>query len=300
MASPENVRAIKLPLNNGRGEIPVVGFGTLMFKDQDTKNVIKSALEAGFQHFDCAERYGNEKEVGDALREVFAEGKIQRKDVFITTKLWNNNHRPERVAKAFEASLARLQLDYIDLYLMHTPYAYKTGDDQDPRDERGEVIYDEGITIFDTWRAMERLVDMGKCKAIGISDIGLEELDKIFDFARIKPAIIQTEVNASFPQWELLDYCTRHGMIMQAFAPLGHNIKSKLIDDSLILKIAMETNKTPIQVLVAWAIQSGMSILTQSKSTDRIKENLEFTMLPQKTIFEINDKIKTEQHHIKS
>ena len=135
----------------------------------------------GFRQFDCAERYRNEEQVGEAMREVFHEGKVKRKDVFVGTKLWNNNHRPERVRPAFEASLRRLQLDYVDLYCIHTPFAFKPGDEQDPRDENGNVIYDDATTLTNTWKALESLVDEGRCKAIGLSNVSLGQLKEVFD-----------------------------------------------------------------------------------------------------------------------
>ena len=125
-------------------------------------------MKIGFRHLDCAERYRNEEAVGDAMQEALKAGRIQREDVFVTTKLWNTNHRPERVKPAFDASSRRLQLDYVDCYLIHTPFAFRPGDEQDPRDEHGQVIYDSGVTLVETWRALERLVDDGQCKSIGV------------------------------------------------------------------------------------------------------------------------------------
>ena len=115
----------------------------------------------GFRHLDAAERYRNEAQVGAALKELFADGTVRREDLFVTTKLWNNNHRPERVRPALQASLDRLGLDAVDLYLVHTPFAFQPGDDQDPRDAQGAVIYDGGVTLAETWAAMEALVDEG-------------------------------------------------------------------------------------------------------------------------------------------
>ena len=168
MSDADSLRYKKIPLNNGSDQIPALGFGTLIPDPIATKDAVKLSLEAGFRQFDCAERYRNEEHVGEAMRAVFNVGKIKRKDVFIGTKLWNNNHRPERVKPAFEASLKRLQLDYVDLYSIHTPYAFKPGDEQDPRDGNGNVIYDEATTLKDTWKALEGLVDEGRCKAIGL------------------------------------------------------------------------------------------------------------------------------------
>src|ERR1700738_3201850 len=204
-AERDNLRYTKIPLTNGSGVIPALGFGTLIPDPIDTKQATTAALEAGFRQLDSSERYRNEKEVGEAMQEVFKEGRIKREDVFIDTKLWNNNHRPERVKLAFEASLKRLELDYIDLYLIHTPFAFQPGDEQDPRDASGNVIYDKGVTLLDTWRALGGLVDEGKCRAIGLSDISLDQTKEIFEAGRIKPAVIHVESHPYLPQWELLD-----------------------------------------------------------------------------------------------
>src|SRR6476659_4402841 len=190
MIEPDNLRYTKLVLNNGSGTIPALGFGTLIPDPIATRNATKAALEAGFRLLDTAERYRTEKEVGEAMQEIFKGGKVKREDIFVVTKLWNTNHRPERVKPAFEASLKRLQLDYLDLYLIHTPFAFQPGDEQDPRDANGKVIYDKGVTLLDTWRALESLADEGKCKAIGLSDVNLQQTQAIVKSARIKPAVV--------------------------------------------------------------------------------------------------------------
>src|SRR5271156_1307252 len=175
MTSPDTLRYTKIPLAHGTGAIPVVGYGTLIPAPLATKQATKTALEVGFRHFDCAERYRNEEAVGEAMQEVFKIGAIKREDVFVTTKLWNTNHRPERVRPAFDGSRRRLQIDYVDCYVIHTPFAFRPGDEQDPRDEQGQAIYDSGVTLVETWRALEELVDSGQCRAIGLSDITLEK-----------------------------------------------------------------------------------------------------------------------------
>ena len=187
--------------------MPALGFGTLIPDGATTISATRDALEAGFRHFDCAERYRNESEVGEALQEGRTAKGIEREDIFVTTKLWNTNHRPERVEPAFDASLNRLRIDYLDLYLIHTPFAFQPGDEQDPRDQSGDLLYDRGVTLLDTWGAMESLVDHGRCRAIGLSDIGLNELLPIYEAARIKPAVVQVESHPYLPETELLEFC---------------------------------------------------------------------------------------------
>src|SRR6516164_4442921 len=294
-AEGDNLRYTKIPLTNGSGLIPALGFGTLIPDPIDTKKAVTVALEAGFRQFDCSERYRNEKEVGEAMHEVFKEGKIKREDVFIATKLWNNNHRPERVKPAFEASLKRLQLDYVELYLIHTPFAFRPGDEQDPRDANGKVIYDKGVKLLDTWRALESLVDEGRCKAIGLSDVSLAQTKEIFESARIKPAVVHVESHPYLPEWELLEFCKKNGIVLQAFAALGHSSEPRLLDDPVITSIAKQVNKTPAQVALAWAVQRGTALLTTSKTPSRIKENFNISTLPEDAMKEISEGIKTRQ-----
>src|SRR5271156_1559990 len=180
MIESSDFRFARIPLNHGEGRMPALGFGTLIPDPAVTLSATRDALEAGFRHFDAAERYRNEREVGEALQTGLAASGIAREEIFVTTKLWNSNHRPERVEPAFAGSLERLKLNYLDLYLIHTPFAFQSGDEQDPRDQDGNVIYDRGITLLDTWQAMESLVDHGRCRAIGLSDITLEKLRPIY------------------------------------------------------------------------------------------------------------------------
>ena len=198
MTTSDMLRYTRIP-THGSGSIPAAGFGTLIPDPLVTKQATKAALEAGFRHLDCAERYRNEAAVGEAIQEAFTAGTLLREDLFVTTKLWNTNHRPERVKPAFEASCRRLQLDHIDCYIIHTPFAFRPGEDQDPRDERGQVIYDSGVTLVETWRALERLVDDGYCRSIGLSDITLEKLREIVAVARIRPAMCRSNRIRIFP-----------------------------------------------------------------------------------------------------
>lgn len=293
MTTSDTLRYTRFHLAHGSGAIPAVGFGTLIPDPVATKQATRAALEAGFRHLDCAERYRNEEAVGVAMQEAFKAGTVRREDLFVTTKLWNTNHRPERVKPAFDASRGRLQLDYVDCYLIHTPFAFQPGDEQDPRDERGRVIYDPGVTLVETWQAMERLVDDGHCKAIGLSDIGLEKLREIVAVARIKPAVVQVESHPYLPEWELLEFCREHGIVMQAFAALGHALEPKVIDDPVITAIAQRVHKTPAQVALAWAVQRGTAFLTTSNKPRRIQESFDISTLPEDAMLAIRDQITT-------
>jgi diketogulonate reductase-like aldo/keto reductase len=294
MLNPNDLRYTKIALNNGSGAMPALGFGTLIPDPVATRNATKAALEAGFRVLDTAERYRTEREVGDAMQEVFKDGKIKREEVFVITKLWNTNHRPERVKPAFEASLKKLQLDSVDLYLIHTPFAFQPGDEQDPRDANGKVIYDNGVTLLDTWRALEGLVSEGKCKAIGLSDVKLEQVKQIVEAARIKPAVVHVESHPYLPEWDLLNYCRKNGIVLQAFASLGHSSEPSLLEDPVVTAIAKRVNKTPAQVLLAWAIQRGTAPLTTSKNPSRIRENFDVSTIPEDAMREISDGIKSQ------
>jgi aldehyde reductase len=252
-------RSMRIALHGGAGQMPVVGFGTLIPDPAVTVSATRDALDAGFRHVDCAERYRN-----------------------------------ERVGPAFDASLERLGLDYLDLYLIHTPFAFQAGDEQDPRDPSGNVIYDRGVTLLETRRALERLVDRGRCRAIGLSDISLGGLLPIFEAARIKPAVVQVESHPYLPESELLQFCRDRDIAFLAFAPLGHDIRPGPLEDPVVLRIAARTGKTPAQVLLAWAVQRGSAFLTTPRTAARASENFNISPQPDDAVAEIN-RIQTRQ-----
>jgi alcohol dehydrogenase (NADP+) len=294
MIESSDLRMRRIPLKHGAGEMPALGFGTLIPEAAVTITATRDALDAGFRHFDCAERYGNEREVGKALQAGLAAGAIARNDIFVTTKLWNTNHRPERVEPAFEESLERLGLTYLNLYLIHTPYAFQPGENQDPRDQNGNVLYDHDVTLLDTWKALESLVDHGKCGAIGLSDITLADLRPLYESARIKPAAVQVESHPYLPETELFEFCEQKGIVFLAFAPLGHGMRPGLLEDPIISAIAGRVGKTPAQVLLAWAVQRGAAVLTTPRTAARARENFDIAALPEDAFEQIN-RIQTRQ-----
>jgi alcohol dehydrogenase (NADP+) len=192
------------------------------------------------------------------------------------------------VEPAFNASLDRLRLNYLDLYLIHTPFAFQPGEEQDPRDQNGNIVYDRDVTLLDTWRALESLVDRGRCRAIGLSDINLDGLLQIYESARIKPAVVQVESHPHLPETELLEFCREKGIVLLAFAPLGHGMRPGPLEDPVILAIAARVGKTPAQVLLAWAVQRGTALLTTPRSADRARENFNISALPEDAFDEIN------------
>ena len=293
MALQDRLRETRIPLTHGSGALPAVGFGTLIPDPDATARAVKTALAVGFRHFDSAERYRNEDAVGAAMRAVFETGTMRREDVFVTAKLWNTTHRPERVKPAFEASLRRLQLDYVDSYVIHTPFAFRPGAEFHPTDAQGQVAYDPGVTLIETWQALERLMDEGRCRSIGLSDIGLEKLREIVAAARIKPAVVQVESHPYLPEWGFVDYCRAQGIVVQAFAPLGHAMEPRLLDDPVLTGIARRVGKTPAQVALAWAVQRGTAFLTTSVTPHRIAENFDVAALPEDAMQEIRDRITT-------
>ena len=182
----------------------------------------------------------------------------------------------------------------MDLYLIHTPFAFQPGDDPDARDQNGNILYDHSVTLLDTWRAMETLVDHGRCRAIGLSDIGLNELAPLFESARIKPAVIQVEAHPYLPEVELLEFCREKGIVFLAGAPLGHGMKAGPLEDPVISSIASRLGRTPAQVLLAWALQRGTTLLVKTTTAARAEENFNISALPRDAFDEIN-RIETRQ-----
>ncbi len=293
MINSDAFRHTRIPIAHGTGAMPAVGFGTLIPDLVDTRKSTKTALDVGFRHFDCAERYRNEEAVGDAFQEALTAGTVTREDLFVTTKIWNTNHRPARVRPAFDGSRRRLQVDYVDCYIVHTPYAFTPGDDPDPRDARGDVAYDAGVTLGDTWQALERLVDDGHSRSIGLSNVSLNTLREIVKGARIKPAAVQVESHPYLPEWELLDFCREHGIVLLAFAALGHAMTPNLLEDEVITTIANRLYMSPAQVTLAWAVQRGTAFLTTSTNPQRIQSNYDISPLPDDAMQQIRDSITT-------
>lgn len=242
-------------LKNGV-KIPVVGFGTWQSKDGDEAyNAVKAALEAGYRHIDTAAAYGNEESVGKAIK----DSGIDRKELFITSKLWNRDHGYESAKKALDTSLAKLGTGYLDLYLIHWPNPVQFRDEWQQRNA-------------DSWRAMEEALDAGKVRAIGVSNFRAHHLDELLKTAKVTPAVNQIFLNPSDTEDEVVAYNKEHGILSEAYSPLG---TGKIFTIPELKDIAAKYNKSVAQVVLRWSLQHGFLPLPKSVHADRIKQNTE-------------------------
>ncbi|KAG0746424.1 hypothetical protein G6F57_004525 [Rhizopus arrhizus] len=278
-------------LNNGN-VIPAVGLGTWQSSEENDSvyRAVKTALANGYRHIDTAMAYGNEAEVGRGIRDGLKESGLSRRDIFVTTKLAPVHGRPSLVAKAFEDSLAKLGIEYIDLYMMHWPVALNPEPGvMIPLRADGSRDLDEQVNgrFEDTWAAMEKLLDTGKVKNLGVANFAIPNLERLLKTAKVIPAVNQVELHPYLPQNKLIDYCQSKGIHVTAYSPLG-STQSTLLQDATLNKIAEAHKISVAQVLLSWGVTRS-SVLPKSINPDRIKSNIELVELNDKEIQEIND-----------
>jgi len=270
---------------------PKMGFGFWKVDQDKTADVCRSAIEIGYRHLDCACDYGNEVEVGQGIKAAVRDGLCDRDDLWVTSKLWNTYHSPEHVRQACEKSLDDLQLDYLDLYLIHFPIAqrfvpfekrYPPGWFFDP-DADHPIIEEARVPVSETWQAMEELAKSGLVRNIGICNFGTSQIRDLLSYAKIRPAVLQVETHPYLTQEKLLRYCNQEKIAYTAFSPLGAQSYFSLgmadpseavMEHKVVKDIAKATGKTAAQVLLRWGVQRGTAVIPKTSRKARMIENI--------------------------
>jgi diketogulonate reductase-like aldo/keto reductase len=231
---------------NNKVNIPRLGLGMYRSpKGRKSFSTVLYALQFGYRHVDTAAFYKNEREVGDAVK----DSGIARDQIFITTKLWNEDHGYDKTLRGFEKSLKELNLDYIDLYLIHWPVTAKRKD---------------------SWRALQKIYKEGKCRSIGVSNYLIRHLDELLSETEVVPVVNQVEFHPFLYQQELLEYCRSKNILLEAYSPLT---KGERLNDPNVLRVANQYHKTPAQILIRWGLQRDVVVLVKSNKVERIEEN---------------------------
>jgi len=270
----------KILLNNGV-EMPQVGLGTWMASPEHTKEAIKHAVDAGYRHIDCAYVYQNEGPIGDAITELTEEGKVKREDLFIVSKLWCTFHSKDKVKAGLQDTLQALKTSYLDLYLLHAPYGFaEDTNDLFPCDENNVMRFTD-VDFLETYHAMEKLVDEGLVRSLGISNFNAAQTQRLLDVCKIKPVTNQIECHPFLNNEKLRQFSAERGITLTAYAPLGSPAKPwacqvpSLLSDKSVVAIALKHGKTAAQILIRFALERGIIVIPKSTNPQRIRENFD-------------------------
>ncbi|KFY40441.1 hypothetical protein V495_05426 [Pseudogymnoascus sp. VKM F-4514 (FW-929)] len=301
------VNSPQIKLNSG-ATMPALGFGTFasVGSPGETHRAVVAALKAGYRHLDCAWFYQNEDEVGTGIKEFLSNNKdVKREDLFICTKVWQHLHAPEDVEWSINDSLKKLGLDYVDLYLIHWPFAAEKNEDRTVKlGPDGKYIINKALTEdpTPTWRAMESFVASGKAKSIGVSNYTIPGLKQILSIAKIKPAVNQIEIHPFLPNQELIDFCRSVDVVPVAYSPLGSQDQvpgtgEKVATNKDLIAVAEKNGVSLAQVLIAWGIRRGRgyAVLPKSSNEGRIKSNAQLIKLSDED-FEAVNKVADSRH----
>ncbi|XP_075148228.1 aldo-keto reductase family 1 member A1-like [Haematobia irritans] len=275
-----------LTFNNGL-KMPALGIGTWQAPENEVEEALNLALEAGYRHIDAAPVYMNEKAIGRVLKQWLDSGRIKREDLFITTKLPPPANIPECVEPTLRNSLADLQLDYVDMFLIHVPFGVHLENGEFKRNENGEIVINTSTDHIAVWKKMEEICEKGLTKSIGVSNFNQRQVERLLNNCKIRPANLQIEHHVYLQQRQLIDFCKKEGIIVTAYSPLGSKGISNLnksagvereLPDLMeipeVKEIAKAHGKTPAQVLLRWIIDSGLSAIPKSTNAERLKQNL--------------------------
>lgn len=300
----------QVKLSNGF-KIPIIGLGTWQSKFGECKQTVKDAIDFGYRHIDTASYYENENEIGEAINEKITDGTIKRENLFVTTKCWNTAHSKDKVIESCKKSLRALNLDYVDLFLIHWPMGYKEGTELLPFDSNGKMQFSD-VDYLETWAAMEECHKQGLARSIGLSNFNVNQIKRVWENAKIKPVMNQIECHPYLTQTELIEFCKSLNIQVTAYCPLaapyqyGDKPGEKLLlEDEKIKQLSSKYNRSPAQICLRYQVQRNIIVIPKSSNKERLKSNFEifdFTLSQEemKDIEELNCNLRicTMNHSI--